>query len=184
MGYSQGVGMALFKDTLYALGSINRQKRSKLYKINISNNELIKSYALADDKSSFFNDLAIDQNQNAYITDTEFHKIYKYNYNSGTIDLFLENDAIKYPNGITISKDQSKLFVDSYFTGIRIIDLGTKEILNDVDEFNKNIGIDGLNITITIYMALSMVQRIKSDMGYINSCSHQKKMQLLLQKLF
>lgn len=143
-GYSAGVGMDIKDNYLYALGSNNRQKKSVLLKLDLDTNEIINSFSLPDSIANYLNDLALDCNHNAYITDTEFHKIYKYNSTSGKIELFIEDEQIKYPNGITLSSDQSKLFIDSYESGIRIIDIKTKKILNKPHKQSIKIGIDGL----------------------------------------
>ncbi len=143
-GYSAGVGLEIKQNFLFALGSINRKKESIVLQIDLENNSVVNSFELKDSIPNYFNDLAIDNNLNAYITDTEFHRIYRLDYKSGIIEVFIEHEQIKYPNGIAISEDQTKLFVDSYTSGIRIIDLMSKKILNQNHEQSAKRGIDGL----------------------------------------
>jgi len=142
--YSLGVGMEVVDNQLFALGSIDREKRSMLLQINLENNQLLNRFTLADSIPCYFNDLVIDDQGNVYMTDTEFHKIYKLDATTQKIEVFLEDEQIKYPNGITISEDNSKLFVDSYFSGIRIIDIATHKILNKPHKASAEKGIDGL----------------------------------------
>lgn len=144
LGYTAGVGMGIKRNYLFALGSVNRKKQSMVLQIDLMGNEIVNSFKTNDSIPNYFNDLAIDNGLNAYITDTEFHKIYRLDYRTGTIALFLENEQIKYPNGIAISEDGSKLFIDSYTSGIRIVDIKTKTILNAVHLPSANKGIDGL----------------------------------------
>jgi len=143
-GYSSGVGMIIKNNLLWALAKVHNDNQSALFKINIETNELIKRYTTKDSISNYFNDLAVDNQLNAYITDTQSHKIYKLNNQTEEIEIFLEHDQIKYPNGITISSDQTKLFIDSYTSGIRIVDIQTKEIINNVHLPSAKKGIDGL----------------------------------------
>lgn len=141
-GYSKGVGMDIFKDQLYALATYDRDSFSMLFIKNI-NTQRILSYQV-ENKSTYFNDLAIDNKGNCYITDTDNHVVYFYNNKDKSITEYLRHEQIEYPNGITISKDQSKLFVDSYSHGIRIIDLATKKILKYIHSPTAQRGIDGI----------------------------------------
>ncbi|EZH74609.1 hypothetical protein ATO12_12650 [Aquimarina atlantica] len=142
-GYTIGVGMEIYKNQLYALGSFNRKKISKLFIKNL-NDTIVQCISLKNGKPSYFNDLAVDDNGNAYITDTDSHHIYRYDVQRNEITTFLANKQIQYPNGITISPDNTKLFIDSYSHGIRIVDIKTKKILNQIHQPTAKRGIDGL----------------------------------------
>ena len=56
-------------------------------------------------------------------------------------EVFMDSEATPIPNGIAISSDDKLLYVTSW-NGIRIIDLESREILNEENEENQ--GIDGL----------------------------------------
>ena len=141
-GYSAGVGMEIYQDKLYALASYMQDSFSMLYIKNRSTNRTL-SYKV-DSLATYFNDLAIDNSGNAYITDTEHHHIYFYDNKEKSISHFLSDEQIERPNGIAISSDQSKLFIDSYSFGIRIVDIETKKIINTLHSPTAEWGVDGI----------------------------------------
>ena len=141
-GYSEGVGMDIYNNKLYALATYDRDSFSKLYIKNIGN-DYTNSYHV-ENVSTYFNDLAIDQQGNAYITDTEHHRIYYFDADAKMVIDFLIDEQIKHPNGIAISTDQSKLFIDSYTHGIRIVDINTKSIMNKLHSPTAEWGVDGI----------------------------------------
>lgn len=141
-GYSKGVGMEIYNDKLYALATHDRDSFSLLYIQTIENNK--KQTYRVENTSTYFNDLAIDRKGNAFITDTDHHLIYFYDDRAKNVKTFLANEEIKYPNGIAISSDESKLFIDSYTHGIRIVDIKTKAILNTLHSPTAEWGVDGI----------------------------------------
>ncbi len=142
-GYSQGVGIDIYGNQLYALGNYDRDSFSMLYIKNMDTDRDLSFRADSLGKT-FFNDLAIDKDGNCYITDTDHHRIYFYDHDTHTINTFLVDEQIENPNGIAISDDQSKLFVDSYSHGIRIVDIKQKRILNTLHSPTAERGIDGI----------------------------------------
>ena len=116
---------------------------SQLY-IKNTDTDRVLSFKADSIKRTFFNDLAIDKKGNCYITDTDHHRIYYYNSSDHSISTFFEDEQIRFPNGIAISDDQTKLFVDSYSHGIRIIDLDTGKIVNTLHSPTAERGIDGV----------------------------------------
>ncbi len=141
-GYSEGVGLDLYKDYLYALATYDRDSFSMLFIKNIATERKLAYHI--DSTATYFNDLAIDSKGNAYITDTKHHHIYFFDNKEKTISFFLTHEAIKHPNGIAISSDQSKLFIDSYTHGIRIVDINTKTIMNSLHSPTAEWGVDGI----------------------------------------
>jgi len=95
-------------------------------------------------KATYFNDLVVDSEGNCYITDTENNHIYRFDSKTKEISHFLSNEQIEHPNGIAISRDENKLFVDSYSHGIRIIDIHSKNILNHIHSPTAERGIGGI----------------------------------------
>ncbi|WP_411030472.1 SMP-30/gluconolactonase/LRE family protein [Spongiimicrobium sp. 3-5] len=143
-GYKGGIGITIKDNKLFALGA---QKKDSLWSsillvLNLDNGALVNKYLPKPLDNQLMNDLAIGPTNDIYITDTEQHLIYKLQYPEGNIEPFLEDEQIKYPNGIAISDDGNTLFVDSWTTGLRIIDLKTKKVLNVKSEETR--GIDGL----------------------------------------
>lgn len=145
-GYGIGVGMVVKDGKLFTLSSKknNGTERSVLLVFDLTTAQLLNSYALKDTTSHFMNDLAISSTNQIYITDTNKHRIYKLAYPDGQLEIFLEDAQIQYPNGIAIAADNDKLFIDSWTTGTRIVDIKSKQILNEKNEATAEIGIDGL----------------------------------------
>jgi len=141
-GYTEGVGMDIYQDKLYALATYDRDSFSMLY---IKNRNTIRTLSYrVDNTATYFNDLAIDNDGNAYISDTENHHIYFFDRKEKTITKVLTDDQIEHPNGIAISSDQSKLFIDSYSHGIRIVDIKSKRIMNKLHSPTAEWGVDGI----------------------------------------
>jgi len=142
-GYSIGVGIDIWQHELYALGKDNRRHQATLTikDLNTQETAIYKANGL---DSTYFNDLAIDTKGNCYITDTDNHYIYFFDKAARQIKVYLKDDRISYPNGITISGDGGKLFIDSYTTGIKVVEISSKKILNAGHNATTEIGIDGL----------------------------------------
>lgn len=169
-GYGTGVGMIAKDGKLFTLSSqkINGKNRSSLLVFDLQTAALLNSYQLKDTMSHFMNDLAISANNQIYITDSEIHRIYKLDYPNGAIDVFLEDEQIQYPNGIAVADEDSKLFIDSWTSGVRIVDITTKAILNKKNEATAEIGIDGLKY-------------YKGDLYAIRNSGKDKKQHGLIQ---
>jgi len=141
--YTIGVGLDIWRNELYALGKKNRRSQAILIVKDLKS-EMVTTFQLKDIESTYFNDLAIDKDGNCYITDTDNHKIYYFDKKTKEISVYLEHEDIKYPNGIAISEDGTRLFIDSYTNGLRILDTNGKAILNDKHDSTSYRGIDGL----------------------------------------
>lgn len=145
-GYKPGIGITIKNRRLFALGSEkkNGSWSSILLVLDLEDGSLIHSYMLNETGNHLMNDLAISTSGQIFITDTERHRVYKLDYPDGSLSIFLDDAQIQYPNGIAISEDNTKLFVDSWSHGIRVVDIKSGEILNDKHEGTTQIGIDGL----------------------------------------
>ena len=142
-GYSAGTDLGIYKNRLYALGRYNRDSFAMLFIKNLYT-DLTLSYKVNSHDRTFFNNLAIDKKGNCYISDTDHHRIYKYDNENRDIRVFYLNEQIENPNGISISSDQTKLFVDSYSHGIRIIDIESKTIVNKLHSPTAQWGVGGI----------------------------------------
>ena len=139
-GFGSGVGLFLKDSLLYALANADK---SSLFVFNINNNTLLKKYQLNDTQTHFWNDLVVSKDNHIYITDTQQDKIFKIRYPADIIeDFFQDSVNIKFPNGITMTDDESKLFIASATSGIRIVDLKMKKVLNLPSK--ETTGIDGM----------------------------------------
>ncbi len=117
-----------------------------IFKFNLSSGKLIKKYLLpSDGRRREFNDLVIHPNGDVYISTPGHSAIYLISHISDTLELFLKNDSIIGPNGITLSDDGQSIFLADIRAGIYKIDIETKSFIllsHEPDFFPY--GIDGL----------------------------------------
>ena len=143
-GYTFGTGMMIVKNNLFACGRFGRAKKPLVLQIDLATYKIVNTFSLPDTTLATFNDLTVDNDWNAYMTDSDFSRIYRLDYKTGKISLFMENAQIIGPNGICISDDQSKIYVSSTTFGIRVVDIKTKNILNPLHDASVGKGVDGL----------------------------------------
>ncbi|MEP7371778.1 MAG: hypothetical protein ABI675_00230 [Chitinophagaceae bacterium] len=142
-GYLSGFGMTIKGDTLYALSNSLKKKdnSSVLLLLNIKTGELIDKYQINSLPYAYLNDLAISAGNEIFITDSESNKIYKIKRPGKDLEVYLDTAEVAHSNGIAISDDNSRLYLASD-RGIRIVDIGTKKILNHPNK--QSSGIDGM----------------------------------------
>jgi WD40 repeat protein len=143
-GFKSGVGLFSKGNLLFALtNDLNADSlTSLLFVFDITKKKLIKTFELKDSTKHFLNDLTLNSLNQVFITDSKQHKIYKLDYPNGHIEEYLATSENKYPNGITVSKDNKKLFIASENNGLRIVDIATKKILNKPSL--ETVGLDGI----------------------------------------
>ncbi|MEQ9422957.1 MAG: SMP-30/gluconolactonase/LRE family protein [Cyclobacteriaceae bacterium] len=141
-GYLPGFGMTIKGDELYALGNTlpNENNRSILLKIDKRTGNLIKSYELNDTTFIYLNDLAISSSNDIYITDSNSNRLYWISEQNDSITVFMQSEEINHCNGIAISPNDKYLYVSSYVTGIRVIDLNTRQVVNEPNDYTGNDG--------------------------------------------
>lgn len=102
-----------------------------IFRVDLSTGKLIHKYMLEKPgEVHFFNDLVIAKNGDVYATHMfENPAIYKIAIGTDKLELFVESDLIKYPNGITMADNQSVLFV-AHSEGLARIDIGSKQVTN------------------------------------------------------
>ncbi|MFC2096607.1 SMP-30/gluconolactonase/LRE family protein [Bacteroidota bacterium] len=134
------------RNQLWACGNIKIKDKtySSVFKFDVENRKLIREYHFPDTAGQMVNDVVIDNEGNAYFTDSNNQHIYKISAKTDSIELFFESDEIKYPNGITLSPDNKYLYVAAYETGIRVIDIASRKIVNEPSQTIDSKGIDGL----------------------------------------
>ncbi|PKP34186.1 MAG: hypothetical protein CVU00_08025 [Bacteroidetes bacterium HGW-Bacteroidetes-17] len=147
-GYTPGVGIYVDdeRNLLHAIGGyfMKSDSLSSLFTFDLNTKKLLKRYNVIDEGEHFLNDMVKDKNGNIYLTDTKGSAIYVLKHNSDSLELFYKSPKIKFPNGIAISDDNTKLFIASNPNGVRILDISTKNILNKRDTLGISQGIDGL----------------------------------------
>lgn len=147
-GYSPGAGLYVDdeRNQLHAIGGYYRfaDSLSSLFTFNLHSGELVKKYDIKDEGEHFLNDMVKDKKGNIYLTNTKDSSIYFLGIERGTLELFYQSTEIQYPNGIAISEDNSKLYIASFSKGVRVLDISTKKLLNNIDTMGISQGIDGL----------------------------------------
>ena len=111
--YSFGTGMMIAGNYLFACGKIDRGVRPIVLQIDLNTYDIVRTFELPAGDSAFFNDLTLDKDLNAYFTDSNTDKIYRLDYTTGIISFFMQDPGLTGPNGIVISPDQTKLYINS-----------------------------------------------------------------------
>jgi sugar lactone lactonase YvrE len=99
-----------------------------------------------EDKSTLhgFNDLALAANGDVYVTDSPTGAVYVLREGEKTIQLFVRDRHISFPNGIVMLPDQQRLVV-AHVEGLSRIDLATRAVRRlDVPDNESVNSIDGL----------------------------------------
>lgn len=145
-GYQPGVGIWVDdeRNQLHALGGYYMlpDSLSSLYTFDLNTKNLLKRYNLSDEH--FLNDMVVDKKGNMYLTDTKDASVFLLKKGAESLELFYKSPEIDDPNGIAISDDNTKLYIVSFPKGVRIMDISSKKILNEVDTLGISQGIDGL----------------------------------------
>ncbi|MEW7289286.1 SMP-30/gluconolactonase/LRE family protein [Aquimarina sp. 2304DJ70-9] len=143
-----------------------------IFKFNLDTGALIKKYVLDTlGEVHFFNDLVILNDGNVYATHMfSGHSLYKITPDKDQLEKVELPDTIKYPNGLTLSDDESKLYI-AHSEGISVMNLSNKNTkMIPVPEHVKiarKESIDGLyfykNSLIGIQPDINTVQRFMLD---------------------
>jgi hypothetical protein len=106
------------------------------------NGRLMARYP-AEGRPHLFNDLAVTHNGDVYVTDSLANAVYLLKSGRNTLARITFPQAF-YPNGITLSEDERRLYVSDAFS-LFILDLGTKKIARVLPPRGASIaGFDGL----------------------------------------
>lgn len=180
-GYLSGFGMTIKGDTLFALGnSLQKPNNSSvLLLLNTKTQEPIKSYSLENSGFAYLNDLAFDRTGNVFITDSESNSIYTINDVTDGLEVFYADDAIKHSNGIAISKDGSYLYLATYTSGIRILDIASKKLANPPNNYK---GIDGMKFFENSLIAIVNSKRDPSENGVYKFDLNSQGSKIVTQK--
>lgn len=177
-GYLPGFGMTIKGDTLYALGNTLEKSNNKsiLLLLNVTSGELFKSYPLNLSQFIYLNDIAISSKGKVFITDSESNTIYTINRATQKLEPFFSHDDIKHPNGISISAEDDFLYVASYASGIRIVDIATKTLANRPNTYK---GIDGMKQYNNTLIAMVNGSRDKERNGLYRFHLHATESEIL-----
>ncbi len=107
------LGLKIHNGTLWAASG------GDLFHYNISSAKLIRKYT----GGQLFNDLAINQQGDVFITDTKAEAVYWINHATDRLQPLNPALKIEGANGIALSDDGKKLYVAGFPEGITVVDL-------------------------------------------------------------
>ncbi len=164
----------------YRFKDKNEGRPAGVFKFNLDTGKLIKKYVLdSPGKVHFFNDLVINKKGDVYITHMFSEpSIYKISTTENKLEKIFVFDNIKYPNGLALSNNESKLYV-AHSDGISIINIPDYKIqplkTPENIKVSKQESIDGLyfynNSLIGIQPDINTVQQFTLDKLGINIIS-------------
>ncbi len=105
---------------------VEKDRKSKLFKYDIDSGKLIKIYMTPGDHPGFLNDITLRSDGTVYMTDTKTHEIFHISPGNDKIEVYIDNEQIMYPNGITISDDDDHLFI-AHYGGMVVVDTRTRK---------------------------------------------------------
>jgi sugar lactone lactonase YvrE len=131
-GLDRPTGMCLYQGRLYVV------ERSNVAQIDIESAEIMKRYPIPE--PGFPNDIAFDASGSAYISDGTKGRIYT--LQQDTIEVWLEDEGIKDPNGLCVNDDL--LLVGNSGDGcLKAVDVDDKQITT-MASFGPGSTIDGI----------------------------------------
>jgi len=152
----------------YSYKDNNQGRPAGVFKFDLDTGKLIKKYVLdTPGEIHFFNDLVITKSGDIYITHMfSEHSLYKIVNDQDRLEKVTVLNNIKYPNGITLSDDESKLYI-AHPGGISVMELSSKKIetvqIPESTKISRKESIDGLyfydNSLIGIQPDINTVQR-------------------------
>lgn len=118
------------------------EEKGEILKIEIASKKVIKRFTIKG--NHVFGDLVVSKNDDVYISDSAEPILYKIENNNLVLWKDLRKEAFNL-QGITLNKNESKLFAADYLKGIFVIDINSKKEswLEFPSEASKK-GIDGL----------------------------------------
>ena len=123
----------------------DRNGAGALFKYDLTSGKLIRKYQSASDgRKHLYNDLAVTQSGDAFITDSLAGGVLRLPRATDAVETFIPAESFVYPNGIALSADERYLFVADV-RGVHRIEVKTKQVRKfGHSEKHSLIGIDGL----------------------------------------
>lgn len=163
-GYLPGFGMTIKGDTLFALGNSHDtpSNQSILLLLDIPSGQLVKRYVLKSLEKTYLNDIAVNSKGQFFISDSEGSSIYSSNGKTDHLEVFFSHKTIAHTNGIAISDDGRLLYLASLGSGLRVLDIATKKLINRPNDYK---GIDGLKFYKNSLVAIVNARRDSEKNG-------------------
>jgi len=132
-GLNAPKGMIIFNNSKLYVSDI-----TDLVEIDIASGKIIKRFNALG--SAFLNDVALDNQENIYVSDTGTNTIYKMDTklkDKASLQVWLQSAELNGPNGLHVDNNKNKLIVVSVGSdinkpgaGMKVIDLENKTILS------------------------------------------------------
>ncbi|NTS39902.1 hypothetical protein HRG84_03215 [Flavisolibacter sp. BT320] len=147
-GFLEGLGLKVDekRNWLWALSVLRQEKQfySKIHAFDLTTGKTVQQYGIQDTVPHLFNDLAIDDRGNLFLTDTYYSAVYKLEPATKTLSLFVQSPQLRYPNGLVFGK--GLLYIATYRNGLVWLDTATKRIepVTGIKDTVLSHGLDGL----------------------------------------
>ncbi|HKO82250.1 MAG TPA: hypothetical protein VJU78_17700 [Chitinophagaceae bacterium] len=149
-GFGEGLGIKIDEKRNRVWAVSNKKEgswfMSQIHVFDKSTAEPTHVFINKDTVNHLFNDLAIDNNGNAWITATNSGKLFYADTRSGKLSIACSDSLLQYPNGIALH--HNKLYIATYSHGLLIYDPDQKRIEKLKGYNNKTyaFNLDGLGI--------------------------------------
>jgi sugar lactone lactonase YvrE len=97
-------GLNQVRGSKFANGFLYVAELQGIAKVDLSSGKVVKRYPAPEAK--MFNNIAVDDKGNLYVTDTPGNAIYKLDKANDTLEKWLDTPALEWPNGILFEKGQ------------------------------------------------------------------------------
>lgn len=148
-GFLEGLGMKIdAKKQLLWVVSNQKQNNwfiSYVHAFDLKTATVKHKYELKDTARHLLNDLILHPNGKIYITDTYYSSIYEVDPVKQTLNLFIKDPLIAWPNGITYN-EKGHVYLATYSHGLMQLDIPSKKLsrLNGYTDSTKAYNLDGL----------------------------------------
>ncbi|HUS08956.1 MAG TPA: hypothetical protein VMZ30_00725 [Pyrinomonadaceae bacterium] len=100
--------------------------KAALFKYDLNTRKLIRKYEVGPNPRHLLNDVALNAEGDAFVTDTATGEIFTARREKDELEIFIPAGRFESPNGIAISNNGRKLFVSDLPVGVYAVDLETK----------------------------------------------------------
>ena len=100
--------------------------KAALFKYDLNTRKLIRKYEVGPNPRHLLNDIALNAEGDAFVTDTATGEIFTVSREKDELEIFIPAGRFESPNGIAISNDGRKLFVSDLPFGVYVVDSETK----------------------------------------------------------
>lgn len=114
--------------------------RTGIFKYDLSTGKYVKKYLPDPSVRHAFNDLVVTSTGDLLATDSESATVYAISPHRDELEIWFSSPSISQPDGITLSRDEKKVFV-AHAAGVSVIDRASKTL----SMLNESESLSGLN---------------------------------------